>query len=483
MNEIFANVFEQMQNSYKSVALNIKMQIKGIEKEVEKKFDELDNSIYNDKFYAIHNIAKYEIMLRKLVNIFKLCELYTQGINFGEKYKDIDKKIEALKRRLESDIIENDEEMSEEDKSDVEKVGISDVNKSDIEIKKDIDTEENRVEIEKDVDIEDFIENMTKKVEIKKDTTMEDIIDNIIEKVENTEKIEIDKKEIEGKDNIKDNEDINSEAKKDSIEDELKENKIEVKKLTELVEYKRDDLSKYTIVAFKIRNKKIQTNSWRDFLVKVCMELENQNSLTMRKLMANVELTKCKRPFFILETAKNVDYDKYNKIGNGYLVYNRCESIRVCKHILKFLRFFKIQNILCYIKVKPESDTNIDTEGGKPISEILGIEKVEKFSFENKFYEINSGRQLLSTFCELLINKDEQKFVNEVLDKYEGTRYKYFLKDKPTDSNNYIRIGNTKYYIYLQPSMLQIRKIIVRLLKDYNIPESNLLIYLKGEIV
>lgn len=47
------------------------------------------------------------------------------------------------------------------------------------------------------------------------------------------------------------------------------------------------------------------------------------------------------------------------------------------------------------------------------------------------------------------------------------------------DSNNYIRIGNTKYYIYLQPSMLQIRKIIIRLLKDYNIPQSNLLIYTK----
>lgn len=56
--------------------------------------------------------------------------------------------------------------MSKENKSDVEKVGISDVNKSDIEIKKDIDTEVNRVEIEKDIDIEDFIENMTKKVEI-----------------------------------------------------------------------------------------------------------------------------------------------------------------------------------------------------------------------------------------------------------------------------------------------------------------------------
>ena len=125
-------------------------------------------------------------------------------------------------------------------------------------------------------------------------------------------------------------------------------------------------------------------------------------------------------------------------------------------------------------------DYEVDQEIPHLLTESFTHKKICSFFLENIRYNVSDWKSALVKLCEILMNKDKDKFNSFVrLDLFSGNKRKYFAfngKEK-----YYRRIGNTNIYVWTCHSANAICTIMRKLLREYNIPVNSMYIYLRAD--
>lgn len=119
----------------------------------------------------------------------------------------------------------------------------------------------------------------------------------------------------------------------------------------------------------------------------------------------------------------------------------------------------------------------VDQEVPHLLTENFTHKKICSFLLENIRYNVGTWQSALIKLCEVLINKDIQKFNSFVnSDLFCGNKRNYFSYSGK--EQYYKRINDTNIYVWTNLNTNTICKIMRKLLREYNIPTNSLYIYL-----
>lgn len=292
----------------------------------------------------------------------------------------------------------------------------------------------------------------------------------------------------------------------------------ETQDITKLAELPRGVLRNYKIVAYIYNNRTRQVNNWSEFLINICRRFMHDYSIDFTKLMQN--WTKSKEMKRVFRRVGDVsDSTRYVKLNNNWMVYNKLSAGDICKVLAQIKDDLKIVEIQCALKkrkgtvnkeiktevrfnntVKDKNDNNVKLEEIKPssqedkdifvncsfISLKQGFSKNKKivgFTLDNVSYQVNSYIEMLNKVCNIVINFNEDKFKQYILEREnQGTLMKYFITRKEFLEDiknviNYNSIGATNYYLYRHIPNTTIEKRLKQLLGFYEIEDSLFKIY------
>lgn len=121
-----------------------------------------------------------------------------------------------------------------------------------------------------------------------------------------------------------------------------------------------------------------------------------------------------------------------------------------------------------------------DYETPHLLSESFTNKKISAFIFEGIKYEVNDWKSALLKLCEILVNKDSDKFLSFVnSDLFSGKKRKYFVFN--CREEHYRKISSTNIYVYTCFNTNTICEFMIKLLQEYNIPMDNVYVYLREE--
>lgn len=121
-----------------------------------------------------------------------------------------------------------------------------------------------------------------------------------------------------------------------------------------------------------------------------------------------------------------------------------------------------------------------DYETPHLLSESFTNKKISAFIFEGIKYEVNDWKSTLLKLCEILVNKDSDKFLSFVnSDLFSGKKRKYFVFN--CREEHYRKIASTNIYVYTCFNTNTICEFMIKLLQEYNIPMDNVYVYLREE--
>lgn len=121
-----------------------------------------------------------------------------------------------------------------------------------------------------------------------------------------------------------------------------------------------------------------------------------------------------------------------------------------------------------------------DYETPHLLSESFTNKKISAFIFEGIKYEVNDWKSALLKLCEILVNKDSDKFLSFVnSDLFSGKKRKYFVFN--CREEHYRKIASTNIYVYTCFNTNTICEFMIKLLQEYNIPMDNVYVYLREE--
>lgn len=121
-----------------------------------------------------------------------------------------------------------------------------------------------------------------------------------------------------------------------------------------------------------------------------------------------------------------------------------------------------------------------DYETPHLLSESFTNKKISAFIFEGIKYEVNDWKSALLKLCEILVNKDSDKFLSFVnSDLFSGKKRKYFVFN--CREEHYRKIASTNIYVYTCFNTNKICEFMIKLLQEYNIPMDNVYVYLREE--
>lgn len=121
-----------------------------------------------------------------------------------------------------------------------------------------------------------------------------------------------------------------------------------------------------------------------------------------------------------------------------------------------------------------------DYETPHLLSESFTNKKISAFIFEGIKYEVNDWKSALLKLCEILVNKDSDKFLSFVnSDLFSGKKRKYFVFN--CREEHYRKIASTNIYVYTCFNTNTICEFTIKLLQEYNIPMDNVYVYLREE--
>lgn len=121
-----------------------------------------------------------------------------------------------------------------------------------------------------------------------------------------------------------------------------------------------------------------------------------------------------------------------------------------------------------------------DYETPHLLSESFTNKKISVFIFEGIKYEVNDWKSALLKLCEILVNKDSDKFLSFVnSDLFSGKKRKYFVFN--CREEHYRKIASTNIYVYTCFNTNTICEFMIKLLQEYNIPMDNVYVYLREE--
>lgn len=121
-----------------------------------------------------------------------------------------------------------------------------------------------------------------------------------------------------------------------------------------------------------------------------------------------------------------------------------------------------------------------DYETPHLLSESFTNKKISTFIFEGIKYEVNDWKSALLKLCEILVNKDSDKFLSFVnSDLFSGKKRKYFVFN--CREEHYRKIASTNIYVYTCFNTNTICEFMIKLLQEYNIPMDNVYVYLREE--
>lgn len=130
------------------------------------------------------------------------------------------------------------------------------------------------------------------------------------------------------------------------------------------------------------------------------------------------------------------------------------------------------------------NSNNIKFEDDFVLSHLLNEpftnKKISAFIFEGIKYEVNDWKSALLKLCEILVNKDSDKFLSFVnSDLFSGKKRKYFVFN--CREEHYRKIASTNIYVYTCFNTNTICEFMIKLLQEYNIPMDNVYVYLREE--
>lgn len=132
----------------------------------------------------------------------------------------------------------------------------------------------------------------------------------------------------------------------------------------------------------------------------------------------------------------------------------------------------------------------IDSSIPHSLTENFIYTKACGFSFNNEFKNARNMRDILVKLCSILAEIDIEKMESFLNDKtMKGTKISYFstelhLEINPKNGNEFYKnriIPKTNLYVWVHLSCNDIKKLILKLLKKYNINQNSVKIYLRAD--
>ncbi len=127
---------------------------------------------------------------------------------------------------------------------------------------------------------------------------------------------------------------------------------------------------------------------------------------------------------------------------------------------------------------------SIDTTVPHSLEEDFTYTKACGFMLNEKVYEAKNMRGVLVILCELLAKENKEKIKSFVTDPtMKGRKAPYFSDKFIVEDyvNKNEQIGNLDVYVWVNLSCNQIRNVVKRILKKFNIPFSQFKVFLRAD--
>lgn len=206
-------------------------------------------------------------------------------------------------------------------------------------------------------------------------------------------------------------------------------------------------------------------------------------SETLELLRGNLEDTRTNVRTLIMDLydqGKHGAIEPHNRLGAALLeIIAKIQEIESCLEPNEMIKKDSTES-----EVEDASDYNaymVDTDVIYNLHEDFTYKRPAAFEMEGQKIEVRTWQQMLCKTCELLIQKDDERFTHFENDPAMKGRKQKLFSTNPYDMRNACKLQGSELYVETNLSANAIRNLILRMLGRFGIRNSEYKVYLRAD--